>query len=336
VELKKPYLVFLGDVGSSAVVKTGQGLVDWCPSDVLGQLRLPGCEMDLGIPDLSIQDAVSGGARSLVIGIAPDGGRIQDGWVETLAEAARSGLDIVSGLHSRLEDHEPIRVAAAESSVNLVNVRSYQRDFDVGTGAKRSGKRVLTVGTDCALGKKYTAMTLARVLKDRGLNASFRATGQTGIMISGGGIPIDAMIGDFISGAAEHLSPSAAHDHWDVIEGQGSLFHPAYAAVTLGLVHGSQPDAMVLCHDPCRTHVDGYPDFPLPSLPTAIRRYEEAARLTNPNATVVGVSLNTSRLDDADARRAVAEAQADTGLACTDPVRFGAELLADALVQSQR
>jgi uncharacterized NAD-dependent epimerase/dehydratase family protein len=336
VQLKKPYLVFLGDVDENAVVKTGQGLVDWCPSDVLGQLRLPGCRMDLNVPDLSIAEAVEQGARSLVIGIAPDGGRLQESWIESLALAARSGLDVVSGLHNRLEYYEPIRAAAEASGATLINVRAYVRDFHVGNGVKRTGKRVLTVGTDCALGKKYTAMTLTRALVARGVDATFRATGQTGIMISGSGIPIDAMIGDFISGAAEHLSPNARADHWDVIEGQGSLFHPSYAAVTLGLVHGSQPDAMILCHDPSRKHIDGHPDFPLPALPLAIRRYEEAAQMTNPNSRAVGLSFNTSKLDESAARMVMAEASEETGLPCTDPVRFGADVLADAVTGTEQ
>ena len=147
-------------------------------------------------------------------------------------------------------------------------------------------------GTDCALGKKYTALALTAALRERGVDADFRATGQTGIMIAGSGIPMDAVVADFSAGAAECLSPDAAPDHWDLVEGQGSLFHPAYAGVTLGLVHGSQPDAMVLCHDPVRKHVFGYPDFPLPSLKQAIGYYEQAARLTNPASRVVAISLD--------------------------------------------
>ena len=144
--------------------------------------------------------------------------------------------------------------------------------FPAASGRKRSGKRVLTVGTDCAQGKKYTALALAKNLQSRGVDASFRATGQTGIMISGEGIAVDAVIADFVAGAAEQLSPDNAPDHWDVIEGQGSLFHPAYAGVTLGLLHGSQPDAIVLCHDPSRRTIDEYPNFPIPDFTSGHRR----------------------------------------------------------------
>ena len=171
------------------------------------------------------------------------------------------------------------------------------------------------------MGKKYAALAIARALREAGFDADFRATGQTGIMISGSGVAIDSVIADFIAGAAEALSPDAPADHWDVIEGQGALFHPAYAGVTLGLVHGSQPDAMVLCHDPLRTTINGFPDYPLPDLATAITRYQEAARVTNPDARVVGISLNTSRLDDAAAAAVIAKIEADHGLPCFDPLR---------------
>jgi uncharacterized NAD-dependent epimerase/dehydratase family protein len=150
-------------------------------------------------------------------------------------------------------------------------------------------------------------------------------------MIAGAGIPIDAMVADFIAGAAEALSPDAEPDHWDIIEGQGSLFHPSYAAVTLGLVHGSQPDAMVLCHDPRRLSIDGFPEFPLPPPVLAIRRYEEAAQLTNPAARVVALSLNTGGMSNDEAAAAIDAAAQESGVPVTDPIRRGAALLADAL-----
>lgn len=329
--LRKPYVIFVGDVTDRALVKTGYGLRDWCGNDVIGQVRTAPDAVDLGLTEMTVGQAAEAGARSIVIGIAPDGGKLADRWVTTLAEAAAAGLDVVSGLHSRLRSHPEIAAAAERGDSRLVDIRHPDLRVPVATGRPRSGKRLLTVGTDCALGKKYTALCITSELLARGIDASFRATGQTGIMISGSGIPIDAMIADFVAGAAEALSPDAPAEHWDVIEGQGSLFHPSYAAVTLGLVHGSQPDAMILCHDPRRTAVDGLPDFLLPTLATAVRRYEEAASLTNRTARVVALSLNTGGMSADEAEEAIGATARETGLPAVDPIRSGAKLLADAL-----
>jgi uncharacterized NAD-dependent epimerase/dehydratase family protein len=321
----------MGDIADPANAKTGFGLRDWCRGDVIGQVRTAPGAVDLGLPDLTPAGAAAAGARSVVIGIAPDGGGLRPEWAASLAEAAAAGLDLVSGLHSRLADVPAIAKAAAESGARLVDIRNPGLAFPVGTGRKRSGRRLLTVGTDCALGKKYTALAVTAELSARGIDASFRATGQTGIMIAGAGIPIDAMVADFVAGAAEALSPDAPAGHWDVIEGQGSLFHPSYAAVTLGLVHGSQPDAMILCHDPRRIAVDGLPDFTLPKLADAARRYEEAASLTNPAARVVAIALNTGGMAEADAEAAIERASRACGLPAADPMRGGAGKLVDAL-----
>ena len=209
------------------------------------------------MPRLTAAEARARGARSLVIGIANEGGRILESWIPSLVSALEAGLDIVSGMHARLEDTPALKSAAERQGRRLINVRTPPRNIPIGTGAKRSGKRLLTVGTDCALGKKYTALALARAFRARSVAADFRATGQTGIMIAGSGMPMDAVVADFEAGAAEQLSPHAAADHWDVIEGQGSLFHPSYAAVSLGLLHGSQPDVIVVCHEPGRRQVVG-------------------------------------------------------------------------------
>jgi uncharacterized NAD-dependent epimerase/dehydratase family protein len=187
------------------------------------------------------------------------------------------------------------------------------------------------VGTDCCVGKKYSALSLHKALQERGIAATFRATGQTGILIAGGGIPMDAVVSDFLSGAAETLTPDAASDHWDVIEGQGSLFHPAYAAVTLGLLHGSQPDAMVLCHGSGRTVIDEYEDYPVPDLRECVTQYEQAARVTNRQSSVVGISLNTQGLSDDEALSACRDASALTGLPCVDPMRHALDPIIDAL-----
>jgi uncharacterized NAD-dependent epimerase/dehydratase family protein len=261
-----------------------------------------------------------------VIGIANEGGRILESWIPSLVSALEAGLDIVSGMHARLEDTPGLRGAAERHGRRLINVRTPPRGIPIGTGARRSGKRLLTVGTDCALGKKYTALALARAFRARGIDVDFRATGQTGIMIAGTGMPMDAVVADFEAGAAELLSPEAAADHWDVIEGQGSLFHPSYAAVSLGLLHGSQPDVIVVCHEPGRSHVLGLEDYELPTLEETIELNLRLGRRTNPAIRCAGVSLNTSRLTEVDARRFMREESARLRLPVADPMRGGAEL----------
>ena len=330
--LHKPYLLFLGDVRDKLTAKTAFGLRDWCPEDVVGEWSLPGCAVTLGLARLSPQQAAAQGAGSIIVGIAPTGGTLPPHWVAELAAAADAGLDVVSGLHTRLTSFPELVRIASRRGVRLIDVRHGERVYGAASGRKRSGKRLLTVGTDCALGKKYTALALAKSLRTRGVAATFRATGQTGIMISGEGIAIDAVVADFIAGAAEHLSPDNTPDHWDVIEGQGSLYHPAYAGVTLGLLHGSQPDAIVLCHDPSRRTIDEYPGFPIPDLRVAIDDYLRAGRLTNPAVRCVGLSINTSSLSDTDSAEYLRRVAAELGLPACDPVRTGVDALAAALL----
>jgi uncharacterized NAD-dependent epimerase/dehydratase family protein len=330
--LRKPYLLFLGDVQDKPTAKSAFGLKDWCPDDVMGEWSLPGCSVTLGLERISPRDAAARGAGSIIVGIAPTGGSLPPHWVAELTAAAAAGLDVVSGLHTRLTSFPELVQAASRRAVRLIDVRHSEKAFGAASGRKRSGKRVLTVGTDCALGKKYTALALAKNLTSRGVAATFRATGQTGIMISGEGVAIDAVIADFIAGAAEQLSPDNAAGHWDVIEGQGSLFHPAYAGVTLGLLHGSQPDAIVLCHDPSRRTIDEYPDFPIPDLQVVIDDYLRAGRLTNPEIRCVGLSINSSSLSDADCARYFARLREELNLPVCDPVRMGVDVLATALL----
>ena len=321
VTLRKPYLLFLGEETNPLKAKTAFGLRDWAPESCVGQARMPGGTVDLGLPELGLEAAHAAGARSLLIGVTPVGGRIPAHWAPTLAAAARAGLDIVSGLHTPLESVPGLAQAAADAGVRLVDVRRPPEGLTRATGKRRSGKRAAMVGTDCALGKKYTALALAKAMRGQGIDADFRATGQTGVMIAGAGIAIDAVIADFIAGAAECISPEAAPEHWDLIEGQGSLFHPAYAGVTLGLLHGSQPDALILCHDPLRKHLVSWPDYPIPDLKDAEQLYLKIARLTNPDARLAGVSLNTSALDDAAAQEALAAAERELGVPAFDPMR---------------
>jgi len=331
--IQKPYLVFLGDVATEPLAKTAFGVRDWLPGEVLGQSRRPGCGVDLGLPELTPEQAAQQGARSLLIGVAPIGGAIPLSWIPSLLAALEAGLDLVSGLHTRLSDIAPVRETASRLGRALHDVRHADRVFPIATGGKRSGKRLLTVGADCALGKKYAALAIARALEAQGVDTDFRATGQTGIMIAGQGVAIDALVADFIAGAAETLSPDAADDHWDIIEGQGSLFHPAYAGVTLGLIHGSQPDALVVCHDPLRKVLHSHAGYPIASLQTVIDRNTEAARLTNPAARVVGVSLNTSRMGPAEADSLMAELEDRHGVPCFDPMRSSLRPLIERMLQ---
>jgi uncharacterized NAD-dependent epimerase/dehydratase family protein len=329
--LKQPYLLFIGDVALRSFAKTALGLIHWRRDAVFGQLRFPDNEMSLGVPDVTLQQAVDASVGSLVIGVNPVGGSFGLRWNETLIEAAAMGLDIVSGLHKRLETVPGLAEAAQKSSARLINVRVPPADIPIATGRKRSGLRVLAVGTDCAVGKKYTALALTQALQNRSIKATFRATGQTGIMIAGSGIPIDAVVSDFVAGAAETLSPENEADHWDVIEGQGSLFHPSFAGVSLGLLHGSQPDAIVLCHDATRIGIETAPLAPIPDLRAAIELNLACGRITNADIRCIGVSVNTSGLPEAERAPYKVEISARLGLPCVDPIADGCDILARAL-----
>jgi uncharacterized NAD-dependent epimerase/dehydratase family protein len=334
VQLEAPYLILIGDVNNSTYAKTGFGLVKWCPERVAGQLRFPGNTTDLGVPDMTVEEAVEAGVKSLVIGVAPIGGVIPDSWWHHIEKAAAAGLDIICGLHIRLADFPAIVKAAESSGARLVDVRVPPGDISVGTGRKRTGKRILTVGTDCAIGKKYTALAIQRSMQAAGIDSTFRATGQTGIMIAGEGIPIDAVVADFIAGAAERISPDNKAGHWDVIEGQGSLFHPAYSGVSLGLLHGSQPDAFVVCHDAVRRQISGWEHLALPSVADAIEQHRVMGSVTNPGIRCAGVSINTSALDETSRRDYLAALEDETGLPCVDPVITGCDAIVTYLLQN--
>jgi uncharacterized NAD-dependent epimerase/dehydratase family protein len=330
--LPQPYLLFLGDTVEPGYAKTAFGLRDWARERCVGEFALPSATVSAGLPKLTPRQAREKGARALVIGVANSGGFIADSWVPALVEALEAGLHIVSGMHARLGDVRGLKEAAERLGRRLIDVREPPPNIPIATGLKRSGKRLLTVGTDCALGKKYTALAIARALHERGLDADFRATGQTGIMIAGRGIPMDAVVADFAAGAAEMLSPAAADDHWDVIEGQGSLLHPAYAGVSLALLHGSQPDAFVVCHDPSRARMLGDEDFAVPAVEEIIDLTVRLGSRTNPAIRCGGISLNTSSLGEDDARQLMARESARLGLPVADPIRGGPEF--ERLIES--
>ncbi len=231
--LKTPYLLFLGDAPDALTAKVAQGIKDWRPEFCVGQLRLDGCKADLGLKDMTIAEAKEAGAQTLVVGAANRGGVIAQSWVATLVEAAEAGMDIASGLHNRLTA-QPALVAAAENAgTQLFDVRVPQEEYPIADGKRRTGKRCLAVGTDCSVGKMYTALAMEREMRERGMKATFRATGQTGILITGSGVPLDAVVADFMAGSIEHITPDNDADHWDLIEGQGSLFHPSFSGVTM-------------------------------------------------------------------------------------------------------
>jgi uncharacterized NAD-dependent epimerase/dehydratase family protein len=333
VEIKAPYLLFLGDEPDASHAKTAIGISYWRPDSCIAQLRLPGSGVDLGLPDMTPAEAAAAGARSLIWGVAGVGGKMPEHWLPTLFAAVDAGLDIVAGTHSSLTRIPGLADAAEKAGVSLIDIRKPPANLPVGTGVKRSGRRLLMVGTDCVVGKKYSALAVAKEMVDRGMKADFRATGQTGIMIAGSGMPIDAVVSDFVSGAAELLTPDNDADHWDVIEGQGSLYHPGYAAVTLGLMHGSQPDAFVVCHAAGRKMIDAFPDFRLPGIPELIELTVANGRVTNENIRCVGVSINTSGLPESERAAYLGRITDETGLPCVDPVATGVGPLVDHIVE---
>ncbi len=331
MEIRHPYLLFLGDAPDQLAAKTAQGVAQWRPEWCLGQLRLDGCNADLGLEDMTLDAAAAAGARTLVVGVANRGGILAEAWIDVLTRGLDLGLDLASGLHGRLADVPPLAAAAAQNGARLFDVRHPSETFDVADGRKRPGKRLLTVGTDCAIGKMYTALALEKEMRARGMQADFRATGQTGILIAGSGVSVDAVVADFISGATEWLTPAADDDHWDLVEGQGSLFHASYAGVSLGLLHGAQPDVLVLCHEPTRGHMRGLPDYPVPELEVCLEANLAAARLTNPAVVCHGVAVNTSLLAPDAAKACLAEIEEQLNLPAVDPVRDGVGRIVDRL-----
>jgi uncharacterized NAD-dependent epimerase/dehydratase family protein len=330
--LPQPYLLFLGDTTEPGYAKTAFGLRDWARDRCVGEYSLPGATVTTGLPQLTPAEAYQDGARALVVGVANSGGFIAESWIPALDQALEAGLDIISGMHARLADIPALTLRAERLGRRLIDVRNPPSDIPIANGRKRSGKRLLTVGTDCALGKKYSALVIARALHERGIDAEFRATGQTGIIIAGAGIPMDAVVSDFAAGAAEMLTPDAADDHWDIIEGQGSLLHPSYAAVSLALLHGSQPDVIVVCHEAGRERILGHEEFALPSIDETIAVNLLLGRRTNPAIRCGGVCLNTASLSDEAANALIAVEESRLGIAVADPMRGGPAL--DRLIDS--
>lgn len=326
-----PYLLFLGDAPDPLTAKVAQGIRDWRPEHCVGQLRMDGCKADMKLTDMTPAEAVAAGAKTMVIGVANRGGVISPAWKQLLIEAMEAGLDLASGLHNLLRNEPDLLAVAERTGRSLHDVRVPAVAYPIANGVKRTGKRVLAIGTDCSVGKMYTALAMEREMRERGMKATFRATGQTGILITGDGVPLDAVVADFMAGSIEYLTPDNDPDHWDVVEGQGSLFHASFSGVTLALIHGSQPDALILCHEPTRSHMRGLPDYQLPSLSALSETGLQMARVVNPDVKVVGISVNTAGLGEDEARAYLARLEKEHGLPAVDPYRHGAGALVDAL-----
>ena len=310
--IETPYLLFLGDAPDQLAVKVAQGIKDWRPDNAVGQLRMEGCKADVGLTDMTLAQAKEAGAKTLVIGVANRGGTISAAWRAVLVEALEAGFDLASGLHNLLRNEPELVSVAQKNGCKLHDVRIPSVQYPIASGVKRSGKRVLAVGTDCSVGKMYTALALDAAMQERGMKSSFRATGQTGILITGEGVPLDAVVADFMAGSIEYLTPPNDDDHWDVIEGQGSLFHVSYSGVTLALIHG-------------------LPDYELPTLEAVRDVALTLARVSNPNCQVVGISINTQHMREDEAEAYLAEIEERFGLPAVDPFRQGAARLAEAL-----
>jgi uncharacterized NAD-dependent epimerase/dehydratase family protein len=281
----------------------------------------------------TVAEAVALGANVLAIGVAPFGGALTAAWRAALLEAIASGLDVEAGLHTVLAEDADLASAATIAGVSLRDLRAAPAGLSVPAGpARRPDVRVVhTVGSDCAIGKMSVTLELDAAARARGLASAFVPTGQTGIAIAGWGIAVDHVISDFIAGAAARLvEEGAERAPLLFVEGQGALGHPAYSGVTLGLLHGCLPDALVLCHQAGSQRLDDYPETPIPPLADLVRAYEAALAWVRP-APVVAVAVNTRGLDDAAARAAIDAARADTGLPADDPVRYGADALLEAV-----
>jgi len=329
--IKTPYLLFLGDAPDQLAAKVAQGIRDWRPDNCVGQLRMDGCKANVRLPDMTLAEGKAAGAKTLVIGVANRGGIISAAWKKVLVQALEDGFDLASGLHSLLRDEEDLAAVARATGRILHDVRVPTVKYPIANGEPRSGKRCLAVGTDCSVGKMYTSLAMDLEMKNRGLKSSFRATGQTGILVTGNGVPLDAVIADFMAGSVEWLTPDNDDDHWDHIEGQGSLFHISYSGVTLALIHGGQPDALILSHEPTRTHMRGLPGYTLPSLEALRDTALPLARISNPKAQITGISINTAGLSEDEARTLLESIEKRMGLPTVDPFRQGAARLVDAL-----
>jgi uncharacterized NAD-dependent epimerase/dehydratase family protein len=335
----KRYLVLAeGRSGDEHYGKTMRGIVQYGPHPVVAILDSTRAgESYEGIPIVAtVQEALPLEPTTAAVGVATQGGRFPPEWRELLKDSIRGGLDLESGLHEFISDDPELSSLAEEHGVELRDLRKPPGDLNVPTGENLQvpATIVLTVGSDCAIGKKTVAIELDRAAQRRGLRSRFVPTGQTGIWIAGWGIAIDAVVSDFLAGAAERLVVEGAARGGDLlwVEGQGSLVHPAYSGVTMGLMHGAAPHAYVLVHKARATHTEGYPDHPLPPLLELIELHERAS-LPLRRAKVAAIALHTGALEEAEAHAEIARVGEETGLPVDDPVRFGADGVLDAVLK---
>jgi uncharacterized NAD-dependent epimerase/dehydratase family protein len=335
--VKKRYLILAeGKSGDPHYGKTARGVMRYVPEQVVALLDTARAgETEQGFPIVGVvEDALAYEPTTALVGVATQGGRFPPAWRELLRACVESGLDVENGLHEFLTDDADLVDLAARHDVELRDLRRPPPGLNVPTGEnlELDAHIVVTVGSDCAIGKMTVSLELDRAAQQRGMRSVFVPTGQTGIAIAGWGICVDAVVSDFIAGASEQLVVEGAGKGdllW--IEGQGALLHPAYSGVTLGLMHGSAPHAYVLCHQAGATAIEGYPEHPIPPLSELVDLHERASLPARP-APVACIAVNTRGLDEADARLAIAEAEAQTGLPADDPVRFGADKLLDAVL----
>jgi D-glutamate N-acetyltransferase len=336
---EKRYLILAeGKSGDPHYGKTARGVLRYSPHPTVAVLDSERAgETENGIPVVgTVNDALCFNPTTALVGVATQGGRFPPAWHELLRSCVAKGLDVENGLHEFLTDDTKLVALAERHGVELRDLRKPPADLNVPTGEnlELDARIVLTVGSDCAIGKMTVSLELDREARERGLRSVFVPTGQTGIAIAGWGISVDAVVSDFLAGAAERLVVDGA-GRGDLlwVEGQGALLHPAYSGVTLGLMHGSAPHAYVLCHQAGATAIEGYPDHPIPPLGELVDLHERASLTARP-ARVACIALNTRALGEDEARAAVAEAEEETGLPADDPVRFGAARLLDAVLQS--
>jgi uncharacterized NAD-dependent epimerase/dehydratase family protein len=333
----KRYLILAeGFSGDPHYGKTARGVIHYGPHQVVALLdstRAGEAYRDIPIV-ATVDDALRFSPTTALVGVATPGGRFPPAWRDLLRSAISKGLDIENGLHQFLSEDAEMSELARRHGVELRDLRKPPPDLSVPTGEnlRVAARIVLTVGSDCAIGKKTVAIELDREARTRGLRSQFVPTGQTGMVIAGWGIAVDAVVSDFLAGAAEWLVVEGARRGGELlfVEGQGSLVHPAYSGVTMGLIHGAAPHAFVLCHLAGSTEVEGFPGHPLPQLPELVELHERAA-LPARRARVQAIALNTRDLDEHEARAAIAATEAETGLPTDDPVRFGAGKLLEAL-----
>jgi D-glutamate N-acetyltransferase len=335
---EKRYVILAeGFSGDPHYGKTARGILHYSPHPTVAIVdsTRAGETMDGAPVVATIAEALAFQPTTAVVGVATQGGRFPPAWRALLRECIEAGLDVESGLHEFLADNVELSELARSHGVELRDLRRPPEGVSVPTGANLEvdAKIVLTVGSDCAIGKKTVAVELDREARSRGLQSVFCPTGQTGIAIAGWGIAVDAVVADFIAGAAERIVVEGAERGGRLlfVEGQGSLVHPLYSGVTMGLLHGAAPHALVLCHKAGETEIEGCPGHPIPPLPELVELHELVS-LPARKATVAAMALNTGHLGDGEARRAIDEAAVETGLPCDDPVRFGAARLLDAVL----